>query len=131
MKFCTHCGGQIEDDAKFCPKCGSRQDETIEAEVVDDNRNTSFQDNISQDLKNATKFTGENVSPCSRLVAALLAFFLGGLGIHRFYVGRTTSAVFMLIFFWTFIPSVIALIDFVLILCGTFKDGKGREIKAI
>ncbi len=132
MKFCTHCGSQLEDDSKFCPQCGARQDESVEAEVVNEStEHNSFKDNFSQDLKNATKFTGDNISPCSRVAAALLAFFLGGFGIHRFYVGRVASGVFMLIFCWTFIPSIIAFIDFIIILCGSFKDGQGREIKAL
>lgn len=25
MKFCTNCGQQMPDDAKFCPKCGTKQ----------------------------------------------------------------------------------------------------------
>jgi TM2 domain-containing membrane protein YozV len=33
----------------------------------------------------------------NKIVAALLAFFLGTLGIHRFYLGRTTSGIVMLI----------------------------------
>lgn len=132
MKFCTHCGSQIEDNMKFCPKCGAKQDGTIEAEVVNDSyKGGSFQNNVSQDLKDAAKFTSDNISPCSRTIAAVLAFFLGGFGIHRFYVGKITSGVFMLIFFWTFIPAIIAFIDFILILCGQFKDGQGRDIKAI
>lgn len=37
----------------------------------------------------------------------------------------------MFIFCWTFIPSIIAFIDFIIILCGSFKDGEGRDIKAL
>ncbi len=42
----------------------------------------------------------------------MLALFLGGLGIHRFYLDQGTKGIFYLIFCWTFIPSVIALFDF-------------------
>ena len=131
MKYCKRCGNELDDNANFCPKCGSKQDETIDAEVVNNSYASGFEQNISQDLKNAAKFTSDNISPCSRTVAAVLAFFLGGLGIHRFYVGKITSGVFMLIFCWTFIPSIIAFIDFIIILCGSFKDGEGRDIKAL
>ncbi|WP_241485965.1 TM2 domain-containing protein [Chryseobacterium angstadtii] len=44
--------------------------------------------------------------------AAILSFFLGGIGIHRFYLGQTVMGVFYLIFCWTFIPAFIAFIDF-------------------
>lgn len=33
-------------------------------------------------------------------VAGILALFLGGLGIHRFYLGQTGLGIFYLIFFW-------------------------------
>jgi len=63
------------------------------------------------------------VSPCSRTVAALLAFFLGALGVHRFYVGKVGTGVLQILTvgglgLWT-------LIDFVVILVGGFRDKNG------
>lgn len=43
--------------------------------------------------------------------AILLALFLGGLGIHQFYLGNNGKGVLYLLFCWTFIPCIIALID--------------------
>jgi len=48
----------------------------------------------------------------SKFTAALLAFFLGGLGIHRFYLNQNKLGLLYLLFCWTFIPAFIALIDF-------------------
>jgi len=48
----------------------------------------------------------------SKLSATLLAFFLGGLGIHHFYLGQTKRGIFYLLFCWTFIPALFALFDF-------------------
>lgn len=48
----------------------------------------------------------------NKTVTILLAFFLGGLGVHRFYLGQTGKGILYLIFCWTFIPSLIALFDF-------------------
>lgn len=48
----------------------------------------------------------------SKFTTAMLALFLGGLGIHRFYLGQNTMGVFYLLFCWTFIPALIACIDF-------------------
>jgi TM2 domain-containing membrane protein YozV len=44
--------------------------------------------------------------------AAILAFLLGGLGIHRFYLNQPWLGILYLIFCWTFIPLCLALIDF-------------------
>ncbi|MCL7987605.1 NINE protein [Sphingobacterium sp. lm-10] len=48
-----------------------------------------------------------------KTTTALLAFFLGGIGAHRFYLGQTGLGFAYLIFCWTFIPACIALFDFV------------------
>jgi len=46
-----------------------------------------------------------------KTVAALLALFLGGIGIHKFYLGRGTQGVLYILFFWTFIPAIIAFFE--------------------
>lgn len=45
------------------------------------------------------------------VLTIVLALFLGGIGVHRFYLGQITAGVLMFIFFWTFIPAIIAFID--------------------
>lgn len=53
----------------------------------------------------------------NKLVAALLAFFLGPLGIHRFYTGRTGSGIVMLVLTCTLVGLIVsapwAFIDFI------------------
>ncbi len=45
--------------------------------------------------------------PRNKIVAAVLAFFLGTLGIHRFYLGRTGSGVVMLLLTCTIVGALI------------------------
>jgi TM2 domain-containing membrane protein YozV len=52
----------------------------------------------------------------SKSTAALLALFFGGFGIHKFYLGRTAAGILYLIFFWTLIPAIIAIIEFIMLL---------------
>ena len=52
----------------------------------------------------------------SRTTAAILAFFLGGIGVHKFYLGRTGSGILYLLFCWTFIPMFIAFVEFIIYL---------------
>ena len=57
---------------------------------------------FSIDEENATGIYLEkntNSSEKSKIVAALLAFFLGGLGFHKFYLGCTTAGIIMLLVF--------------------------------
>lgn len=52
----------------------------------------------------------------NKTTTALLAFFLGGLGVHRFYLGQIILGIFFLIFSWTLIPTFIGFIDFIIFL---------------
>ena len=49
----------------------------------------------------------------TRTNALLLAFFLGGVGAHKFYLNRTGQGLAYLLFFWTLIPGLIAIADIV------------------
>ncbi len=48
----------------------------------------------------------------SKLTATILAFFLGGLGIHKFYLGKSVQGIMYIIFCWTMIPALIAFFEF-------------------
>ncbi|HEY0626437.1 MAG TPA: TM2 domain-containing protein [Allosphingosinicella sp.] len=52
----------------------------------------------------------------SKIAAGFIALFLGGLGIHRFYLGQWWG-LFYLLFCWTFIPAVIALVEAIVFFC--------------
>ena len=45
-----------------------------------------------------------------RSTAGLLALLLGGLGIHHFYLGRPVAGICNLLFCWTFIPALLAIV---------------------
>ena len=113
--FCKNCGKEIEDGAKFCPSCGATQ------EVA--NHEHSSPAPVPR-WEGADEAKGKSSSK-SRLIAALLAFFLGWLGIHRFYVGKVGTGILQILTCWCFIGEIWALIDFIFILCGNFKDKQG------
>lgn len=61
----------------------------------------------------------------SKVAYVLLAFFLGGLGIHNFYAGKVGLGILFLVFCWTFIPSIAAFVQAIIALCKT-SDAYGR-----
>ena len=63
----------------------------------------------------------------SKTTLALVCFFLGGLGIHRFMVGKVGTGIVQLLTFGGFFIWV--LIDFIVILTGGFTDKDGNVIK--
>ena len=95
--FCKHCGAEVNDNAVLCVKCGC-----------------SLQEQNSEAVN-------------EWLIALLLCFFLGTFGAHRFYVGKTGTAIVQLLTLgmcgiWTFV-------DFIMILCGNFTNSEGKRLK--
>ncbi len=64
--------------------------------------------------------------------ALLLAFFIGALGAHRFYVGKIGTAIFQLVLTCTivglFISGPWVLIDMIMLVVGVFRDKAGRPL---
>lgn len=58
----------------------------------------------------------------------LLCYFLGFLGVHRFYVGKIGTGILMIITFGGF--GIWIIVDMVLIATGSFRDKQGLLIKA-
>lgn len=67
------------------------------------------------------------VSPKSRTVASLLSFFLGALGIDRFYLGNIGMGVAKLLVGWA-TAGIWPLIDFIIIIAGSAHDGDGLPV---
>ena len=53
----------------------------------------------------------------NKVVYCLLAFFLGAVGGHKFYSHRAGAGVCYLLFCWTGIPAIIALVELISALC--------------
>ena len=61
------------------------------------------------------------------VTACLLCFFIGGLGIHRFYVGKTGTGILMILTLGGL--GIWVIIDLVMILTGGFKDSEGKDLQ--
>jgi TM2 domain-containing membrane protein YozV len=97
MLFCRASGKQIHQSATACPGCGAVQSPS------------------------GTSASDKRIMP-----AVLLCFFLGWLGVHRFYVGKVGTGVLQLLTFGGF--GIWMLIDFIMIVVGSFTDKAGNRI---
>jgi hypothetical protein len=80
--------------------------------------------NVNQSSNNVS----DNVSERDWVVALLLAIFVGGLGIHRFYVNKIGTGITMLLLSWTGISLIWALVDIIMLATGSFKDKSGKTL---
>lgn len=67
------------------------------------------------------------ISQKSKVTALLLCIFLGGLGIHRFYVGKTGSGILYLLTAGVF--GIGWIVDIFSIALGGFRDANGLFLK--
>jgi TM2 domain-containing membrane protein YozV len=99
MVFCRACGKQIHTSAASCPNCGAVQ-------------------------KNVSGGSEKRILP-----AAILCFFFGWFGAHRFYVGKAGTAVLEFLTCCLFgIGLIWVLIDFIMIVVGSFYDKGGKPL---
>jgi TM2 domain-containing membrane protein YozV len=82
--------------------------------------------------------SGGGTGSKNKIVAALLAFFLGGLGIHKFYLGKNTAGIIMLmcslfgiilLFIPTLIVGLIAFAEFIIYLVTSDEDFEERYVR--
>lgn len=107
-KFCKFCGEKIPEDAVMCTHCG-RQVEQLKGEqpqVVINNANTNTNMN-----KNIGAVSGRQKN---KWVAIILCAFLGFLGAHKFYEGKTGMGILYLFTCGLFGVGII--IDFIALL---------------
>jgi TM2 domain-containing membrane protein YozV/ribosomal protein L40E len=100
QKYCQDCAAVISSRAEICPKCGVRQPGVVVA-------------------------NGKAVGKKSKIAAGLFALLLGGIGVHKFYLGRAGVGILYLLFCWTFIPAIIALVEGIIYL--TMSDENFAE----
>ena len=102
--YCSNCGKELADNAVMCPGCGAPTKNQCPPEI------------------------DPNLSDRDWIVTLILCIFLGTLGIHSFYAKKTGIGIAQLLTaggcgVWT-------LIDLIMLVMGTFKDGDGKIVKS-
>jgi len=112
MAYCKNCGSKLEDGTKFCPKCGcavnSLKPPNEEANKAPSQERIVYVQSQQQDI-----YVHERKS---KGLAMTLCFFLGWMGAHEFYLRKYLSGSLYLIFFWSGIPFLLSILDFILLL---------------
>ena len=105
VKYCAHCGKPVNPEAEICLSCGMK----LKKQGLD-----NVTDSV---LSDGWVPTGK-----SSLIAILLCLFLGGLGIHNFYLGETKKGVIKIIFLFILgISTIFALIDLIKMVIGKYE----------
>ena len=124
-KYCASCGKVLHMSADFCPSCGAKQTAHTSVAPQPNSQSVKGMDqkycascasvmhqSATQCPKcGATQASHGSINSKSKVAGALLAFFLGGLGAHKFYFGRIGLGLLYLAFCWTGIPAIVALIE--------------------
>ena len=88
-----------------------QQTDLMDEQEIGDIDLTQMQDVTNITENGALSTVDLTAADNDRVVAAILAIFLGDFGIHHFYTGDTKHGIWHLVFFWTGIPGLIGLIE--------------------
>ena len=114
--LCPQCGAPVNAGATKCDYCGA---------VIAQQAPAAPAAGVAQPVIQvvaAPVHARANWPVKSKIVAAVLAFFLGGLGIHKFYLNQSGWGVLYLLFCWTGIPAFWSLIDGLILLLSSDEN---------
>ena len=81
--YCPSCGNEIDEGARFCKSCGKAMSDAGES---------------GPETTGRPRYTAQHPGPTkSKVAAGVLAIVLGGLGIHKFYLGLVTPGILLII----------------------------------
>lgn len=103
--YCTNCGKQIDDKAVICVHCGVA---------------------VNNPVLTSSLIDTSGIQRYDWLTTLLLCFFLGGLGVHSFYTKKTGIGVAQLLTLGG--CGIWALVDLIMIITDSFRDGNGNPL---
>jgi TM2 domain-containing membrane protein YozV len=135
-KKCQGCGFELPVNMNFCGQCGftfgtptqpAYQQIQPQQYVQPQQAMASYSNNMNNIVVNVSNNnTDDGKSSKSTAAAFWLCFFLGNLGIHRFYVGKAGTGIL-----WFLTSGLLGLgsfIDIFRIAYGSFSDFSGKKL---
>ena len=110
-KFCSNCGSELLEGADGCVKCGKLINGVRSNEKVVKSATKKFCINCGNEVSEGADIClkcGKLINPVetsnfeerkSQLIAGLLALYIGGIGIHNFYLGNNMKGIIHLVLF--------------------------------
>ena len=129
--FCTNCGNKLNLNDTVCNNCGKAVKDRVVREEVKAEKVTEE----TNESTNQTQNQSYNPQAKNKVVAGLLAIFLGGFGVHNFYLGYNGRAIAQLLITvlscctLSFISSLWGFAEGILILSGNIDtDASGNKL---
>lgn len=134
---CPQCGAPIDPTAAECKYCGENLAVQQAAQQLQSQQPVYVQPSQPRPMN----YQGASVTPIqiyaaetnamwpvkSKAAAGLLAIFLGGFGVHKFYLGKIGMGFLYLCFCWTGIPVLVGLIEGIIYLCSSDENFARRN----
>lgn len=122
------------ENKTLCVKKEKKQSE-VKSDMQDLIKNGGININVSQgshntgvsDFYSGFSFSGNDKHVVDKATYIILAFFVGGFGIHKFYAGKIGMGVIYVLFCWTFIPAIIAFFE-AIVAAFQKSDAQGRIV---
>jgi TM2 domain-containing membrane protein YozV len=131
-KFCPNCGTNYDDNMMNCPNCGAPAPQMNNNQFNQQYNQQQYQQPMGNQQYNPQFQQQPMPGAKSKIAAGLLGIFLGGWGVHNFYLGNTSRGVIQIVVslvtcglgaWW-------GLIEGILILCGNINtDAQGRPLQ--
>lgn len=113
---CPQCGAPVDSTASNCKYCGEKLNNQPVREAVYVAPEPAYAaPQPQQQAPNYGYQLDPGINPSwpmkNKAVAGLLGIFLGGFGIHKFYMGKIFWGIIYLLFCWTYIPAIIGFFE--------------------
>lgn len=89
----------------------SNKQNSVQLDSIATEHKTSLTVNDSKDEYDLPSDVNHNIPRKSRILTGLLALFLGGIGAHKFYLGKKKWGIIYLLFCWTWIPLIMGILS--------------------
>ncbi|WP_326908457.1 TM2 domain-containing protein [Sedimentibacter sp. MB31-C6] len=122
VKNCSQCGAPLDVNLEACKYCG----EPVPVQLKKNQQQQFQEPPINQQSSEYQQppvyqqsYFNPNVKSKSKVTAGVLAILLGGLGVHKFYLGKIGLGILYILFCWTYVPALIGLIEGIIYLTSS------------